>query len=470
MLSNALGVSKGYGATDGELTHPGIVHFQEEDLHEVRRTWAEQVRETVHYLWPVKALLLLLVPLVVLLSTHRERPLAELAAPPAFGVFLLCLVGLVPCATLAVEFAEDLVVRKDNAALGTVVNVIVEHLALIAFAVTALFMTNEARAFCVVKTVSIGCILLHLLAGLGGAIFFAPVTEENSFGATSLSAFNSGMLYCTAVFMFPTLYDYIIVTPEVQRAALLGKSNARAEAGLTAVSRGLSLCALCAYMAYLVSVFRTNVNYYTVGGNPNAPSSLPYAILYRERSRARPGPRALALGSRYSLLFAATGLVVFVLLQVGLCVGVALTLPVVAQAEVVSLPFLLVALLPLFFEFGSVGASWLMAREGRLDIAASVAFSCVTHVYMCVIPALVLFAWAIGRSLDLSFHPFLIFVCLLSVLVVTDFVMMNRIRWLQGAMLLSLYLLLVFTCLLGGWHLCFAASSDGTPCRGDHPC
>ncbi|EPY36179.1 Ca2+:H+ antiporter [Angomonas deanei] len=312
---------------------------------------------------------------------------------------------------------------------------------------------GEERFACYVRTVMIGSILLHLLLVLGVSVVFTPMAEDQTvFGLQMLGSFGEGMRFCLILFMFPTLYEYMIAIPDFERSADT-TTPLKQEQNVLLISRLLCACALPAYLLYLVNTIRSR--YFDADGRLHFPTNWWYALTYYHTVHSREGiARGAHSEPRFTRSVALWGFSIFQTIEVLLCGVVACTLLPAARACALPLPFVLVVLIPLSFNAGELASSFLFSREGRVDMGASIAFHCMIDMVMWVMPVVVLFAWTMGRSLDLSCHPYLVSVCFFSVMIVSTEGSASRMRRLLGVMLLSLYALLVCTCLMGGWHLC----------------
>jgi Ca2+:H+ antiporter len=478
-----------YGGVDrptAVLNNPGVNDFPEDDLHEVHLSVAQQITQSFHYGTRVKCLLVLLIPFVLTacFAPHPTTPAAagtadeldnatdgmprQLKRPgflPVEGavgsvLFWMALVLVPPVNILLIEYLEDLVVRHDSSLFGIAVNLVFEHAAELLFSFFAL--SYSRRSLCWVKPLLQGSILLNMLGVLGASILMAPLTDGTSvdLGISSWTAFSAGgLVFSTAVFLLPTVYSVTVVAPDavdqVQRLHTPAKQVTEQQArNMLFISRSLALGVLLVYALYLWKVVRSNSNYYVASDNPNAPSSLTYALQYRERLRST---QEVDLGSRYTHRFAVTGAVLCLSVLIFLCYVLVATLTAATKKTLTAmpLPFTLVVLLPLVLEANGAAASVVMAQVGRPDIAAGIAFASIVHLYMFVLPAVVLVGWVVLQApLELAFHPFLASCCFISALVAAQVMVASRVRWLEGGMLMALYILIVCICLLGRWHLC----------------
>ncbi|KPI84052.1 hypothetical protein ABL78_6897 [Leptomonas seymouri] len=467
------------------LSNPGANDFPEDDLHEVHLSVAQQAVQSFHYAPRVKSLLILLIPFVLTacFAPHRVKSSPAAAAATAMregaktprgllpvegatggALFVMALALVLPVNTLLIEYLEDLVVRHDSLPLGIAVNLVFEHTAELLFSICAIAYSK--RSLCWVKPLLLGSILLNMLGVLGASILAAPLTDGTSvdLGISSWTAFSaSGLVFATALYLLPTVYGVTVMAPDAagQLQHLRAPSQQIVEQQtrhMLFISRSLALFVLVVYSLYLWKVVRSNSNYYVAADNPNAPSSLTYALQYCERLHST---QEVDLGSRYSHRFALAGAALCLLLLSFLCYVLVATL-MAATKTVTSLPlpFTLVVLLPLVFEANSASASVMMSQVGRPDIAASIAFASIVHLYLFVLPVVVIVGWVVLQvPLGLAFHPFLGCCCLIATLVAAQVMVASRVRWLEGGMLLTLYSLIVCICLLGRWHLCAAEFS-----------
>ncbi|KAG5483286.1 hypothetical protein LSCM1_04828 [Leishmania martiniquensis] len=245
----------------------------------------------------------------------------------------------------------------------------------------------------------LGCVLMNLLGVLGSSIIAAPLTDGASvdLGISSWTAFSaSGLVFSTVVFLSPTVYGATVLGPNAVGQLRQGTPVKQVEEQRTRrmlfVSRSLALCVLAVYALYVWKVVRSNSNYYVSSDNPNAPSSLVYALQYHDRLRST---REVDLGSRYSKRFAVTRALACLATLATLCWVLVATLPATKTTTSLPLSFTLAVLLPCVFEAGGAAASVLLSQAGRPDIAAGIAFTSIVHLYMFVLPALVLAGWLI---------------------------------------------------------------------------
>lgn len=89
------------------------------------------------------------------------------------------------------------------------------------------------------------------------------------------------------------------------------------------------------------------------------------------------------------------------------------------------------------------------ARAGKMDLAVQATLGSATQVALLVSPVLVLFSILIGDKMDLNFTSYEVASVLMAVMVTRSFTYDGETNWFEGAMMLSVYLILG----LGFYHL-----------------
>jgi len=83
-----------------------------------------------------------------------------------------------------------------------------------------------------------------------------------------------------------------------------------------------------------------------------------------------------------------------------------------------------------------------------MDLAMGVAIGSSMQIALLVTPFLVILGWIIGQPMTLHFETFETVVFFLSVLVVTYVCADGKSNWLEGAMLLGLYIIIALAFLV----------------------
>ena len=101
-----------------------------------------------------------------------------------------------------------------------------------------------------------------------------------------------------------------------------------------------------------------------------------------------------------------------------------------------------VALLPLLGGVSEYITAVGLARRNKMDLAVSVALGSTLLMALLVVPLLILLGPALGKPLDLSFHPFELVAIATAVLVSNLASLDGRSDWLEGVLLLAAYVIL----------------------------
>ena len=104
-----------------------------------------------------------------------------------------------------------------------------------------------------------------------------------------------------------------------------------------------------------------------------------------------------------------------------------------------SQAFIGLILLPIIGNAAEHSTAVTVAIKGKMDLALGVALGSSVQIALCVVPALCLVGWAMGKPLTLDFHIFETTVLIVSVLVGNSAVSNGSSTWLEGIMLIFSY-------------------------------
>ena len=84
------------------------------------------------------------------------------------------------------------------------------------------------------------------------------------------------------------------------------------------------------------------------------------------------------------------------------------------------------------------------ARQDMMDLTLGIAVGASLQVALFVAPVLVFVSYALGRPLDLLFTPFEVVAVALAIVIVTRVTSDGESHWMEGAMLIAVYLILAY--------------------------
>ncbi|KAH6843065.1 Sodium/calcium exchanger protein-domain-containing protein [Chaetomium sp. MPI-CAGE-AT-0009] len=108
----------------------------------------------------------------------------------------------------------------------------------------------------------------------------------------------------------------------------------------------------------------------------------------------------------------------------------------------ISKTFIGLILIPIVGNAAEHVTACVVAVKDKMDLAMAVAIGSSIQIALLVTPALVMLGWAIGQEMTLHFETFETIAFALSVLVVTYTVQDGKSNYLEGAMLLGLYMII----------------------------
>lgn len=300
-----------------------------------------------------------------------------------------------------------------NATFGNAVELIVGIVAL---------LQGQLR---IVQTSLIGSILSNILLVLGMSFVCGGIHHtENTFQQTAAQASGSIMMLSVVAVALPAAYQ-----GGMQLNSLLGPggsvekfanlpSDKDTAAGVLFISRGTSIVLVLVYCLYLIFQLRTHSFLYDAEDGEDEEEEIP---------EMTPLAAVIAL----ALITLVTSF------SADYLVG---AIDETANKYSVPKAFISTILLPVIGNAAEHVTSCVMAYKGKMEIAIGVAVGSSIQIAMGLLPALVIVAWAVGQPLTLYFQTFET-VCLVSaVILVNSLIQDGRSNYMEGAMLLSLYI------------------------------
>jgi Ca2+:H+ antiporter len=83
-----------------------------------------------------------------------------------------------------------------------------------------------------------------------------------------------------------------------------------------------------------------------------------------------------------------------------------------------------------------------VAMKNKMDLALGVALGSSVQIALFVLPVTVVVGWFTGREMTMKFPPFEVALYLMSVIIVSMCLSNARSNWLEGSLLVSLYVLI----------------------------
>jgi Ca2+:H+ antiporter len=349
-------------------------------------------------------LLLLFVPLAAL---------AEWRHADGTIVFACAALAIVPLAGMMGHATEQLAARL-GAGIGGLLNATFGNAAELIIAVVALRQGLQD----VVKASLTGSIIGNVLLVLGLSILVGGAGRERQRFDRAAAAVGSTLLTLAAIgLVVPALFHFV-AEEAVRGATLTAEREAILERGL---SVEIAVVLFASYVLYLLFSLRTHDHLFAGQQHADAEPS---------------GPHGTPLGAVTRLLVATALIAWMSEILVGAVAEASHTL---GLTEV----FVGVIVVAVVGNAAEHSTAVLVARKDKMDLAMNIAIGSSIQIALLVAPVLVFASYVIGPApMDLRFSVFEVVAVGMAVLVVNLVAQDGESNWLEGALLLAVYLVL----------------------------
>lgn len=262
----------------------------------------------------------------------------------------------------------------------------------------------------------LGSILSNILLVLGCCFLAGGITHpEQTFNATVASTMSSLMAVSTASLIIPaTLY------------AAMGSSNSKdiRDDNILILSHGTAIVLLALYGLYLFFQLKT------------------HAHLFDAESGDSDSDGEQAEGHILSPWAAGVALVI-ITVMVAVCAEYLVdSIDAIVETAHISRTFIGLILLPIVGNAAEHVTAVVVATKDKMDLAIGVAIGSSMQIALLVTPFLVVLGWIIHQPMSLHFEIFETVVFFLSVLVTNYLISDGKSNYLEGAMLLGMYIII----------------------------
>ena len=352
--------------------------------------------------------------LLVLLVCVPLAPLAEWLHWGPVPVFLFAALAIIPLAGLMGSATESLA-HRFGAGVGGLLNATFGNAAEFIIAVVAL----QQGKFDVVKASLTGSIIGNVLLVLGLAILLGGLGRERQAFDRAAAAAGSTLLALAAI--------GLVVPAMFHMAGESAVRNARVTlARELTIERTLSLeIAIVLFVAYLLSLlFSLRTHRHLYAGQQHAAAHEPV------------GPVQSAARAGWTLALATAVVAWMSELLVGAVDGA-------AHAIGVSEVFIGVIVVAVVGNAAEHSTAVLMAMKNKMDLAMNITIGSSIQIALFVAPVLVFVSYLVPHGpIDLRFTPFEVLAVGIAVAVVNLVAQDGESNWLEGALLLAVYLVL----------------------------
>lgn len=344
--------------------------------------------------------LLVFVPVAVVLELMHASPIS---------IFVVSCIAIIPLAGWMGRATEHLAAKLGEG-IGGLLNATFGNAAELIIAIMAL----RKGLFDVVKASITGSIIGNILLVLGLSILAGGFKYRQQKFNTTAAMLGSTMLALSAVaLLLPAVFHYLVV----------GKPNVREQD----LSLEIAVVLMITYVLSLVFTLRTHSHLYAGGSHGG------------DEGDGHGGAAEWSRGRSLLTLFGATALVA---LMSEFLVG---AVEEASQTLGLTEVFVGVILVAIIGNAAEHSTAVLMAMKNKMDLALNIAIGSSMQIALFVAPALVFISYLFGRPMDLIFTPLEVIAVVVSVLVVALIAQDGESNWMEGVLLLAVYVILGLT-------------------------
>ncbi|KAI0256859.1 Calcium/proton exchanger [Lactifluus subvellereus] len=362
-------------------------------------------------------------------------------APLRFG---LSFIAIVPLAKLLGDATEQMSLSLGqtlagllNATFGNAVEIIV--------GLTAL-LQGEVR---IVQTSMLGSILSNILLVLGCSFLAGGIyNHESEFRVTAAQTSASVMTLACITLVIPAAYHnakHVISLGDGNQMTtmtdpLVVDLDEDAQRGLLAISRGTAIILLGVYIAYLIFQLKTHAQLFVPEPRRTAASDV--ASDAARDVEAHPIQEVAEDVPKMSVVAAGMGLLMVTIVTSLVADYLVASIEETAKRFGISKTFIGLILLPIVANAAEHVTSVWMAMKDKMELTIGICVGSSIQIATFVIPLLVVIGWISGHELTLFFDDFETVAFFVSVLLVNLLVQDGKSNYMEGLMLIALYLVI----------------------------
>jgi len=364
-------------------------------------TWMDQFLKPEYWLYS----LLIFFPVAACLEFSHASPVY---------IFTTSCLAMIPLAGLMGKATEHLA-EKAGAGIGALLNATFGNAAELIIAGIAL----RKGLHSVVKASITGSIIGNVLLVLGISVLAGGFKySHQKFNRTAAGLSSTLLALSVVALIVPALFHWV-ADETIRRGAINAVQEMKLERDL---SLEISVVLISVYLLSLLFTLRTHKGLYA-GETVTHPS----------RSVSKGGwslTQSLA-----TLLLSTLGVALASEFLVG---AVQATAAAWGMTEV----FVGVIIVAIIGNAAEHSTAVLMALKGKMDLAINISIGSSIQVALFVAPVLVFLSYAFGNPLDLRFTPFEVLSVTISAVVVNQVAQDGESHWMEGVLLLAVYLVL----------------------------
>ena len=340
------------------------------------------------------------------------------------AVFWINFFAIVPLALILAFATEELAEHTGqtvggllNATFGNAVELIVSIIAL------------KEKQIRIVQASMLGSILSNLLLVLGCCFLAGGITRvQETSNQTVGQTMSSLMALATAGLLIPAAFR--LSMPKSNQNIQFPDPDSDSDAKILSLSHGVAVVLLVVYILYLVFQLRTHKALFEEQAHEDddITTSLP-------STGHKTACESLSVTGALVALTSATLLVSFC---ADYLVG---AIDEIVALSGMSKTFIGLIVLPIVGNAAEHATAIIVAMKDKMDLAIGVAVGSSLQIALFVTPLMVIIGWIIDVPMSLYFSTFETAIMLVSVFITNLVILDGESNWLEGAMLLSTFLI-----------------------------
>ncbi|GAW10023.1 Calcium proton exchanger [Lentinula edodes] len=366
-------------------------------------------------------------------------------------VFVFSFLSIIPLAKLLAFATDELSIRVGQTLAGLLNATLVRHF----FCQVSMHSHTEqgnavelivaiiALTQCklhIVQSSLVGSILSNLLLVLGMCFFAGGLRfSEQGFSAVA-TQLNSSLL---------TLSVIAVLLPAAFHMNVTGSTDSDEGQDILKVSHGVALILLFIYASYLFFQLYSHATLYTDDG---VPPSIPYPKKKAEGAESQVGgdleqskPVEDEETPQMSLYTTIALLVIVTVLVAVTAEWLVDSIDGLTATGAIQEEFVGIILLPIVGNAAEHVTAVTVSVKDKLTLSLGVAVGSSIQIALFVIPFIITLGWILGKPLTLLFDPYESITLFLAVLTVNYCVQDGKSNWLEGMILMCLYVILCVT-------------------------
>ncbi|KAH7027914.1 Ca2+ transporter [Microdochium trichocladiopsis] len=401
------------------------------------------------HVWHITKMTLLSSPVNILLVCVPIGIIAGQGGWDPIAVFTINFFAIIPLAAV-LSFATEEISDKLGESLGGLLNATFGNAVELIVSIIAL-QNNQLQ---VVKSSMIGSILSNILLVMGMCFFFGGIVNmrdgngdgtEQSFASITAQTTSSLMTLSAASMILPGTYMviqlFMIINPADDE-----KSTRRT---ILALSRGTAIILLILYVMYLFFQLKTHHNLFSLESATTPPDSQNASDEESNNANHHHEDDDEEEKEEHMSPWSAGVVLIVTTVLVSICADYLVdSIDSLVERAHISRNFIGLILIPIVGNAAEHVTAVVVAVKNKMDLAMGVAIGSSIQIALFVTPFLVILGWIMDRDMDLHFETFAnphvveTVSFALSVLVVIYTVMDGKSNYLEGAMLMALYIII----------------------------